>query len=72
VTRPYGDWLDRTHLFITSSASDRQSGCYALSRGVFVDESACRATNDIARRSREIGRLVVTEDLQQRLREALQ
>ena len=71
VTRPYGDWLDRTHLFITSSASDRQSGCYALSRGVFVDWSACRATNDIARRSREIGRLVVTEDLQQPLREAL-
>jgi phosphoglycerol transferase MdoB-like AlkP superfamily enzyme len=71
IPRPYGDWLDRTHLFISPATSDRGAACYALSIAAFADESACRATNEIARRARDIARLVVIEDLQQRLRDAL-
>jgi lipoteichoic acid synthase len=71
IPRPYGDWLDRTHLFISPTGSDRAVACYALSLAAFVDESACHATNETARRSRDIARLVVIEDLQQRLRDAL-
>jgi lipoteichoic acid synthase len=69
IPRPYGDWLDRTHLFISPATSDRGVACYGLSLAAFADESACRATNEIARRSRDIARLVVIEDLQQRLRD---
>jgi lipoteichoic acid synthase len=71
IPRPYGDWLDRTHLFISPGTSDGAGTCYALSPGTFVDQSACRATNEIARRSRDIARLVVIEDLQQLLGDAL-
>jgi lipoteichoic acid synthase len=70
ILRPYGDWIDRTHLFISPTTSDRGVACYVLSPAAFVDESACRATNEIARRSRDIARLVIVEDLQQRLRDA--
>jgi phosphoglycerol transferase MdoB-like AlkP superfamily enzyme len=71
IVRPYGGWLDRTHLFINLTTSGRAVGCYLLSPAAFVDESACRATSEIARRSRDIARLVVIGDLQQRLRDAL-
>ncbi len=71
ILRPYGDWLDRTHLFISPATSDRGVACYVLSLAAFAAESACRTTNEIARRSRDIARLVVIEDLQQRLRDAL-
>jgi lipoteichoic acid synthase len=71
ILRPYGDWLDRTHLFINPAASGGAVDCYTLSLAAFVDESDCRGTNEIARRSREIARSVVIEDLQQRLRDAL-
>jgi lipoteichoic acid synthase len=71
IPRPYGDWLDRTHLFISPATSNRGVACYVLSLAAFAGESACRTTNEIARRSRDIARLVVIEDLQQRLRDAL-
>ena len=69
LPRPYGDWLDRTYLFIGRTGSDRSRVCYALSSAALVDDAACRTTNEIARRSRDIARLVVVDDLQQRLRE---
>ena len=72
LLRPYGDWLDRTHLFMSGSSSDRGGACFALSHTAVVSDSACRATNTIARRSREISRLVVVNDLQHRLRDSLQ
>jgi phosphoglycerol transferase MdoB-like AlkP superfamily enzyme len=72
LPRPYGDWLDRRHLFVSGSRSDRGGACFALSSGALVSDSACRATNDIARRSREISQLVVVDGLQQRLRDSLQ
>ena len=71
VLRPYGDWLDRTHLFIERGAAGRARACVRLAGGVFVDAAACRAANQSALRSREVARLVVTGDLQQQLREAL-
>jgi phosphoglycerol transferase MdoB-like AlkP superfamily enzyme len=71
LPRPYGDWRDGTHLFMSGSSSDRGGACFALRHAAFVSDSACRATNDIARRAREISRLVVVNDLQQRLRDAL-
>lgn len=72
LPRPYGDWLDRTHLFMSGSSADRAGACYTLSPAAFVSDSACRATNTIARRSREISRLVVVNDLQHRLKDSLQ
>jgi phosphoglycerol transferase MdoB-like AlkP superfamily enzyme len=69
LPRPYGDWLDRTHLFMSGN---RGGACFALSNAAFVSDSACRPANDIVRRSREISRLVVVNDLQQRLRDSLQ
>jgi phosphoglycerol transferase MdoB-like AlkP superfamily enzyme len=71
LPRPYGDWIDRAHLFMSGSSSDRGGTCFALSHAASVTNSACRATNDVARRAREISRLVVVNDLQQRLRDAL-
>jgi phosphoglycerol transferase MdoB-like AlkP superfamily enzyme len=72
LPRPYGDWLDRTHLFMSGSSADRAGACFALSPAAFVSDSACRATNTIARRSREISRLVIVNDLQDRLKDSLQ
>jgi phosphoglycerol transferase MdoB-like AlkP superfamily enzyme len=71
VLRPYGDWLDGTHLFLDRGASDRNRTCYAWAKGRFVNDSACRAGNVSARRTRDVARLVVRGDLQQQLREAL-
>jgi hypothetical protein len=72
LLRPYGEWIDRTHLFLSRTSSGRGHSCYSLPQGVFQDEAACRAANDAAARARAIGRLVIVEDLQQRLRDALQ
>jgi lipoteichoic acid synthase len=71
VLRPYGDWLDRSHLFLSRRASDRASTCYAVSTGTFAPEEACRSAGDLAQRSRDVAHMVVTGDLQQRLRALL-
>ena len=71
ILRPYGDWLDRAHLFSSRRASDRDRSCYVLASAEYGDESACRDANEGARQTRDISRLVVTDDLQQRLRDAL-
>jgi hypothetical protein len=47
--------------------SDGGRECYALSSAALTDQDACRAANEVARRTRDISRLVITEDLQRKL-----
>jgi phosphoglycerol transferase MdoB-like AlkP superfamily enzyme len=72
VLRPYGDWLDRTHLFTGRTTPDLGGTCYSLSRAAFDDDAACRARSAVAGRARNVSRLAIIDDLQQRLRESLQ
>jgi phosphoglycerol transferase MdoB-like AlkP superfamily enzyme len=65
VPRPYGDWLDARHLFVAHAAAPV---CYDLKARATEPPEACRATNALARRARDISRLVVVDDLQDRLR----
>jgi hypothetical protein len=66
VLRPYGEWLDAGHLFISDSA-DRARECYDIAAAAFTGAGACDESNARAREAREVSRLVVAEDLQQRL-----
>jgi lipoteichoic acid synthase len=67
VVRPFGEWLDRDHLFITG-ASDARGMCYDVHRLAFDEAKACAAADERARAAREMSRLVLREDLQTRLR----
>jgi lipoteichoic acid synthase len=71
VPRPYGAWLDDTHLFVGREVHDRGRSCFALASAAFVDDSGCYGPTGVARHARDVLRLVVTGDLQQDLREAL-
>jgi phosphoglycerol transferase MdoB-like AlkP superfamily enzyme len=66
VVRPYGGWLDTHHLFV--SGGSRDGVCYDVSTTRLASIDACRAADADARRARDISRLVVVDDLQQRLR----
>jgi phosphoglycerol transferase MdoB-like AlkP superfamily enzyme len=68
VPRPYGDWLDSRHLFVTRGSTH---ACYDIARQLFDSDERCRGEDEIARQVRDVSRLVVTNDLQQRLRDAL-
>ncbi len=65
LPRPYGDWLDARHLFL-SRGSD--SVCVEVARRQVVATNDCTSADLAAGRERDVSRLVVTEDLQQRLR----
>ena len=69
VVRPYGDWLDAFHLFLTHPAN---AVCYDLRRRAAVPAVDCSETDRSARAARQVSRLVVVEDLQQRLRDRMQ
>jgi len=69
VPRPYGDWLDARHLFVAHGAAPL---CYDLHTRVAAPPADCAAPTSAARRAREISRLVVVDDLQARLRNAVQ
>jgi hypothetical protein len=69
VVRPYGDWLDAHHLFLAHGA---QASCYDLHRRAEVGTGDCGDADRSARRARQISRLVVAEDLQQRLMDRMQ
>jgi phosphoglycerol transferase MdoB-like AlkP superfamily enzyme len=69
VVRPYGDWLDAHHLFLTHGAN---AVCYDLHRRAPAPAVDCSEADRSARRTRQVSRLVVAEDLQQRLRDTLQ
>jgi len=68
VPRPYGDWLDASHLFLAGEAG---ASCYDLNRRLVTDASACAAEDARARRARELSRLIVIDDLQLPLRSRL-
>jgi phosphoglycerol transferase MdoB-like AlkP superfamily enzyme len=68
VPRPYGEWLDARHLFLARGPA---STCVDLVRLAAAPAADCRAADAEARRERDVSRLVVLEDLQQRLRDAL-
>jgi phosphoglycerol transferase MdoB-like AlkP superfamily enzyme len=68
VLRPYGDWLDRAHVFITHGRADREPSCYDVWTHAPLADARCRAADATARKTRDISRLVVTEDLQEQIR----
>jgi phosphoglycerol transferase MdoB-like AlkP superfamily enzyme len=69
VLRPYGDWLDASHLFLTHPAN---AVCYDLRRRAAVPAVGCSEIDRSARAARQVSLLVVAEDLQQRLRDRMQ
>jgi len=68
VARPYGDWLDGQHLFLTRGADHV---CVDLGRRLAADRERCRLADEAARHARDVSRLVVVDDLQQRIAERL-
>jgi phosphoglycerol transferase MdoB-like AlkP superfamily enzyme len=64
VPRPYGDWIDDRHLYLTRGADHV---CVDLARRLAAGRDACGAANQAARRERDISRLVITDDLQHRI-----
>lgn len=68
VSRPYGEWLDARHLFLSG---DPVARCYDLGRRLVGAPSGCAAEDAMARRVRDLSRLVVTDDLQELLRARL-
>jgi phosphoglycerol transferase MdoB-like AlkP superfamily enzyme len=68
VPRPYGDWIDATHLFLTSGAD---GACYDIPRHLAAPPAACAGADALARRARDLSRLIVVDDLQQTLRSRL-
>jgi phosphoglycerol transferase MdoB-like AlkP superfamily enzyme len=68
VPRPYGDWLDASHLFL---AGDAAPACYDLVPRLTATTAACADEDALARRARATSRLIVVDDLQQTLRTRL-
>jgi phosphoglycerol transferase MdoB-like AlkP superfamily enzyme len=68
VPRPYGDWLDAGHLFLTHGAD---AMCFDLARGARGSPGECGVADAAARRERDVSRRVIVDDLQQSLRERL-
>jgi lipoteichoic acid synthase len=68
VPRPYGDWLDASHLF---RAGRGDAGCYDLHGRTEATPSACDVEDARARRARDLSRLIVVDELQQQLRARL-
>jgi hypothetical protein len=71
IVRPYGDWVDRSHLFLNRGAVERASACYGTNPVYALDRHACDEGNAAAGRAREVSRLVIADDLQERLRKRL-
>jgi len=67
VVRPYGEWIDRGRFYFSRGAA---LFCVGADGRAIADDS-CAADDRQARRLREISRLVVTTDLQARLRALL-
>ena len=70
IVRPYGDWLDSHHLFFSRGM---ERVCYDVVHRVELDALACAATGHDAeaRRTHDMSRLVVTNDLQQQIYQRL-
>jgi hypothetical protein len=68
IVRPYGNWIDGSHMHIARGQGDRRPSCYDRASALPADERACDAAGGAARAARDVSRLVVADDLQQRLR----
>jgi lipoteichoic acid synthase len=68
VVRPYADWLDTRHLFLRHGTD---AVCYDLHHRVSAAATECSDTDRAARRARQVSRLVILEDLQQKLRDRM-
>jgi lipoteichoic acid synthase len=69
IVRPYGEWIDAHHLSFTRGS---ERVCYAApDRPVEVSAADCEPAAAAARAAHDVSRLVVTEDLQQRIFERL-
>jgi len=66
VVRPYGDWLDERHLFLTRGVG---AECYDVTARAIDPIDRCADADQAARRTREISRLVVIDDLQERVKQ---
>ncbi|HWW82380.1 MAG TPA: LTA synthase family protein, partial [Vicinamibacterales bacterium] len=69
VPRPYGDWLDDHHLFLVRGTN---RVCYGVLDRAETATEACQAADGVARGEREVSKLVVTDDLQQRIHTRLE
>jgi phosphoglycerol transferase MdoB-like AlkP superfamily enzyme len=67
VVRPFGEWIDRSRFYF---ARGSRHACYDADGSPLAD-AACAAGDRVARRAREISRLVLGADLQARLRARL-
>jgi phosphoglycerol transferase MdoB-like AlkP superfamily enzyme len=70
VLRPYGDWIDRGHLFIAPRSAAAPAACFTAD-GAPLDLHACDRGREAAFSARTVGRTVVTADLQSRLRSSV-
>src|SRR6185295_18900391 len=61
VPRPYGDWLDASHLFLSRGPA---SECYDVARHIVAPAADCSRADATAIRARAVSRLVVVDDLQ--------
>ncbi len=68
LPRPYGEWLNRDHLFLQRGSEPE---CYNVGRRRKDDSATCLEANTAARREHDLSRLVVADDLQERLRTVL-
>ena len=68
IVRPYGDWIDSRHAFFGRGA---ERVCVDVARRTAVDAGACAAGDGVALRTHDVSRLVVTEDLQERIADRL-
>jgi phosphoglycerol transferase MdoB-like AlkP superfamily enzyme len=71
VVRPYGDWIDRSHLFLNRGAVERGPVCYQVLGLRQVETDSCGPTTAAAALTRKVSRLVIGEDLQQRVGDRL-
>ena len=71
VPRPYGDWRDARHLFISHGGPSGDGQCLDSHAGGAVAPDACAPAQAAARAARDVSRLVVLDDLQTGLRTAL-
>jgi len=69
VPRPYGDWIDRRHLYFTRGGTPV---CYDLAKRRPDEVAQCDAGTAAVRRQREVSSMVITDDLQQRLASTMQ
>jgi phosphoglycerol transferase MdoB-like AlkP superfamily enzyme len=67
ILRPYGDWLDSSHLFLNRGAAERSPVCFETEPVRPVDTHACDEANVVAGRARDVAGLVIAEDLQERI-----